>query len=166
MLCFFRLRDLESPEPSTSATQITKTSPQSQCSSNSKLASQRTSKPAFTTSSIRKDKQSTAIARQRSASDRKKETAEDAKLREAVLSEVLDIKPSESWNDIAGLAGAKQVCTDGSLRHMCALLHGSFLQCPALSRRMPHVGRFLSLLVKLGCPCNLSLASRLDNSIA
>ncbi|KAL0029319.1 hypothetical protein WJX79_010048 [Trebouxia sp. C0005] len=58
-----RLRDLESPEPSTSATQITKT---------------------------------------------KKETAEDAKLREAVLSEVLDIKPSESWNDIAGLGGAKQ----------------------------------------------------------
>ena len=49
------------------------------------------------------------IARQRSAPDRKKETAEDAKLREAVLSEVLDIKPSESWNDIAGLAGAKQV---------------------------------------------------------
>ncbi|DBB00680.1 TPA: hypothetical protein ACH3X3_002354 [Trebouxia sp. C0006] len=103
-----RLRDLESPEPSTSATQITKTSPQSQPSSNSKLAFQRTSKPAFTTSTIRKDKQSTAIARQRSAPDRKKETAEDAKLREAVLSEVLDIKPSESWNDIAGLAGAKQ----------------------------------------------------------
>ena len=25
------------------------------------------------------------------------------------MSEVLDIKPSESWNDIAGLAGAKQV---------------------------------------------------------
>jgi len=109
VLCFFRLRDLESPEPSSSATQITKTSPQSQPSSNSKLTSQRTSKPAFTTSSIRKDKQSTAIARQRSAPDRKKETAEDAKLREAVMSEVLDIKPSESWNDIAGLAGAKQV---------------------------------------------------------
>ena len=119
---FFRLRDLESPEPSTSATQITKTSPQSQPSSNSKLASQRTSKPAFTTSTIRKDKQSTAIARQRSVPDRKKETAEDAKLREAVLSEVLDIKPSESWNDIAGLAGAKQVRTKGSLhRSLCML---------------------------------------------
>ncbi len=119
---FFRLRDLESPEPSTSATQITKTSPQSQHSSNSKLASQRASKPAFTTATIRKDKQSTAIARQRSAPDRKKETAEDAKLREAVLSEVLDIKPSESWNDIAGLAGAKQVHTTGSShRGLCTL---------------------------------------------
>ncbi|KAA6428494.1 MAG: spastin-like [Trebouxia sp. A1-2] len=101
-----RLRDLESPEPSTSATQITKTLPQSRLSSNSKLATQGASKPTNTTSTIRKDKQS--IARQRSAPDRKKETAEDAKLREAVLSEVLDIKPSESWNDIAGLGGAKQ----------------------------------------------------------
>lgn len=103
-----RLRDLESPEPSTSATQITKSSPRSQPSSNSTSASQRTFKSPFTTSTLRKDKQSTVIARQRSAPDRKKETAEDAKLREAVLSEVLDVKPSESWSDIAGLAGAKQ----------------------------------------------------------
>jgi len=130
VLCFFRLRDLESPEPSTSATQITKTSPQSQSSSNSKLTSQRTSKPAFTTSSIHKDKQSTAIARQRSAPDRKKETAEDAKLREAVLSEVLDIKPSESWNDIAGLAGAKQVCTDGSLHRGTCMLCSHITSMP------------------------------------
>lgn len=49
------------------------------------------------------------LAKQRSAPDRKRETAEEAKLREAVMSEVLDIKPSESWNDIAGLDGAKQV---------------------------------------------------------
>ncbi|KAL0038900.1 hypothetical protein WJX77_001190 [Trebouxia sp. C0004] len=103
-----RLRDLESPEPSTSAAQIIKTCPQSQSSSNSKLASQRASKSTFTTATIRKDRQSTAIARQRSAPDRKKESAEDAKLREAVLSEVLDVKPPESWNDIVGLAGAKQ----------------------------------------------------------
>lgn len=49
------------------------------------------------------------MARQRSAPDRRRETAEEAKLREAVMSEVLDLKPSESWDDIAGLAGAKQV---------------------------------------------------------
>lgn len=104
-----RLRDLESPEPSASATQITKTSSVSpSSSSNISSAIQRNSKQSYTTSATRRDKQSTVIARQRSAPDRKKETAEDAKLREAVLSEVLDVKPSESWNDIAGLAGAKQ----------------------------------------------------------
>ena len=49
------------------------------------------------------------MVKQRSAPDRKRDTAEEAKLREAVMSEVLDIKPSESWNDIAGLSNAKQV---------------------------------------------------------
>lgn len=58
---------------------------------------------------MRRDRQSTVVAKQRVAPDRKRDTAEEAKLREAVMSEVLDIKPSESWNDIAGLANAKQV---------------------------------------------------------
>lgn len=60
------------------------------------------------------------VAKQRSAPDRKRETAEEAKLREAVMSEVLDIKPSESWNDIAGLAGAKQVTLFKAFSFICA----------------------------------------------
>ena len=66
-------------------------------------------KPLPQSATIQRDRQSTVLAKQRSAPDRKRETAEEAKLREAVMSEVLDIKPSESWNDIAGLDGAKQV---------------------------------------------------------
>ena len=103
-----RLRDLESPSASTSApaNSITERTngnlpPQR---SQRQQASQQTHQPA-----TRRDRQTTVIARQRSAPDKRKETAEDAKLREAVLSEVLDIKPSESWQDIAGLGGAKQV---------------------------------------------------------
>lgn len=85
------------------------------------------------------------IARQWSAPDRKKETAEDAKLREAVLSEVLDVKPSESWSDIAGLAGAKQVQHDGAClllyvlcgrEHSGSPSHQHYL-CPTLLKSIP-----------------------------
>lgn len=36
-------------------------------------------------------------------------SGEEARLRDLVLQEVLDTRPSVAWNDIAGLAGAKQV---------------------------------------------------------
>ena len=36
---------------------------------------------------------------------------EEARLREVIEGEVLDRRPSIRWKDIAGLAGAKQVCT-------------------------------------------------------
>ena len=35
---------------------------------------------------------------------------EDAKLREVILAEVLDTRPSVRWDDVAGLRKAKQVC--------------------------------------------------------
>lgn len=38
-----------------------------------------------------------------------KATAGNAKLREVILAEVLDTRPSVRWDDIAGLASAKQV---------------------------------------------------------
>ena len=104
-----RLRDLESPEPSTSATPITQATNSSQRRNISSHQPQRQTKPLPQSATLQRDKQSTVVAKQRSPPDRKRETAEEAKLREAVMSEVLDIKPSESWNDIAGLAGAKQV---------------------------------------------------------
>lgn len=63
------------------------------------------------------------VTRQRSAPDKRKESAEEAKLREAVLSEVLDIKPAESWQDIAGLSGAKQVQNMHTLDTIRASLH-------------------------------------------
>ena len=105
----YRLRDLESPEPSTSATPITQATNSHQRRNISSHQPQRQTKPLPQSASLQRDKQSTVVAKQRSPPDRKRETAEEAKLREAVMSEVLDIKPSESWNDIAGLAGAKQV---------------------------------------------------------
>ena len=118
--CHCRLRDLQSPQPSTSAADITQTPTASrlQIQHAPNSSSRQNAAPV----AVRKDRQSTAIVRQRSGPDRKKETAEEAKLREAVLSEVLDIKPSESWNDIAGLVGAKQVrlCLDLYIQ-VCAL---------------------------------------------
>lgn len=39
---------------------------------------------------------------------------EDARLREVVLAEILDTRPSTRWDDVAGLAAAKQV-TRGAL---------------------------------------------------
>lgn len=105
----YRLRDLESPEPSTSATPITQATNSSQRRNISSHQPQRQTKPLPQSATLQQDKQSTVVAKQRSPPDRKRETAEEAKLREAVMSEVLDIKPSESWSDIAGLAGAKQV---------------------------------------------------------
>ena len=36
---------------------------------------------------------------------------EEARLREVIAAEVLDSRPSVRWSDIAGLAGAKQVCS-------------------------------------------------------
>ena len=107
----YRLRDLESPEPSSSATPITPAATSAQRRNNSTLPRQ--TKP-LQSATAQRDRQSTVVAKQRSAPDRKRETAEEAKLREAVMSEVLDIKPSESWNDIAGLDGAKQVTADGT----------------------------------------------------
>ena len=108
-----RLRDLESPKPSTSATPITQATKSSQRHNISSQQPQRQTKPPPQSATLQRDKQSTVVAKQQSAPDRKRETAEEAKLREAVMSEVLDIKPSESWNDIAGLAGAKQVTVQG-----------------------------------------------------
>ena len=113
-----RLRDLESPEPSTSATPITQAANTSQRRNISSHQPQRQTKPLPQLAAAQRDKQSTVLARQRSAPDRKRETAEEAKLREAVMSEVLDLKPSESWDDIAGLAGAKQVTPSGTLSAM------------------------------------------------
>lgn len=107
-----RLRDLESPEPSTSATPITQATHSSQRRNINQP--QRQTKPLPQSATTQRDKP-TVMARQRSAPDRKRESAEEAKLREAVMSEVLDLKPSESWDDIAGLAGAKQVTPSRAL---------------------------------------------------
>lgn len=105
----YRLRDLESPEPSSSATPITPAATGAQRRNNSTHQLQRQTKPLAQSAPTQRDRQSIVLAKQRSAPDRKRESAEEAKLREAVMSEVLDIKPSESWSDIAGLDGAKQV---------------------------------------------------------
>ena len=118
--CVHRLRDLESPEPSTSATPITQATNSSQRRNVSSHQPQRQTKPLTHSATTQRDRQSTVVAKQRSAPDRKRETAEEAKLREAVMSEVLDIKPSESWNDIAGLAGAKQVTLLRAFGVVCA----------------------------------------------
>ena len=37
------------------------------------------------------------------------ESKEEARMREVIEGEVLDMRPSVGWKDIAGLAGAKQV---------------------------------------------------------
>lgn len=116
-VCMRRLRDLESPKPSSSATPITPAATTAQRRNNSTHQLQRQTKPVLHSATIQRDRQSTTLARQRSGPDRKRETAEEAKLREAVMSEVLDIKPSESWNDIAGLDGAKQVHSACCRRH-------------------------------------------------
>ena len=118
--------------PSTSATRITQVSPTRQRSSGSSGSSstvqpQHQVKSSLQPVSVRRDRQSTVIAKQRSAPDRKRETAEEAKLREAVMSEVLDIKPSERWNDIAGLAGAKQVLQSLLPCIIAAILHAQLL---------------------------------------
>ncbi len=47
--------------------------------------------------------------RQRSAANAPAASKEDAKYRDVIMAEVLDVKPAESWDDIAGLDGAKQV---------------------------------------------------------
>lgn len=121
-----RLRDLESPTASTSTptTSIVgnaqKSPPSQQWQKQS--APQQQQQPAG-----RRDRQSTVLARQRSAPDKRKESSEEAKLREAVLSEVLDVKPSESWQDIAGLGGAKQVRRPGHSNTHSTLPHQTTL---------------------------------------
>ena len=50
-----------------------------------------------------------AAVRQQSSANAPAASNEDAKYRDMILAEALDVKPAESWDDIAGLDGAKQV---------------------------------------------------------
>ena len=95
------------------------------------------------------------LARQRSAPDKRKESSEEAKLREAVLSEVLDVKPSESWQDIAGLGGAKQVRQPcHSYAHLCNL-YTCHLYTKGGSLQVYRCSGNHSTLPCLGIPCCL-----------